>query len=120
MPGWGSSMDRTTKKPPHADEVQPHVYSPWTCQSGVSADRSYYAVVSHPSKKTFWFHYNRPASEKAGRVVCTVHYDGQTFDVDNVVCEVPIQGETRAIQPTFVMVGQASRMVIQLGVVRFS
>jgi hypothetical protein len=46
----------------------------------------------------FWFHYNKPASAKAGHPVLTVHHKGACLLVRNIVCS----------QPRVVMAGRGS------------
>ena len=62
--------------------------------------------------KAFYFHYNKPASQKAGKPQITVHAGGACLIVDNVVCNVPVAGRLRKDQPRFVMAGKAASIVI--------
>ena len=62
--------------------------------------------------KSFFFHYNKPASRKAGKPQITVHAGGQCLVVDNVICNVPVAGRLRKEQPRFVMAGKAASIVI--------
>ena len=61
----------------------------------------------------FWFHYNKPASAKAGRPILTVHHKGACLLVDNIVCSVPVRTRTRSKQPRVVMAGRGSVRVVQ-------
>lgn len=54
---------------------------------------------------TFFFHYNKPASAKAGKAQISVHHKGVCHIVDNVVCLVMSKGRIRERQPKFVMTG---------------
>lgn len=56
--------------------------------------------------KAFWFHYNKPASQKAGCPILTVHAAGVCHLVKAIDCEVPIQTRIRTSQPRCVMVGK--------------
>lgn len=73
-----------------------------------------YARAKRP--RAFFFHFNKPASIKAGKVQVSVHWDGACHIVDNVVCNVPTQGRIRKTQPRFVMVGKARYMIVSNGV----
>mgnify|MGYP003643430304 CR=1 FL=1 len=56
-------------------------------------------------KRVFWFHYNKPASQKAGKPQITVHYKGTCHIVDNIDCFCSTYGVIRKSQPFFVMKG---------------
>lgn len=56
--------------------------------------------------KVFWFHYNKPASSKAGKPQITVHQSGVCHIVDNVVVDTFISGFIRKDQPRFVLKGR--------------
>ena len=56
----------------------------------------------------FFFHYNKPASQKQGRPVMTVHYKGMCHMVHAVSCEVPVASRERKSQPRVVMAGRGS------------
>lgn len=66
--------------------------------------------------KTFWYHYNKPASKKAGYPIITVHYGGVCHFVKNVVCNVPTGGKLRKRQPHFVVAGKCSKFNISNGI----
>lgn len=53
----------------------------------------------------FWFHYNKPASAKAGHPVLTLHYKGQCLMVRNILCGVPVRSRERNTQPRVVIAG---------------
>jgi hypothetical protein len=63
--------------------------------------------------RTFFFHYNKPASLKTGKQQITVHYKGCCHIVDNIECEVPTKGRLRKTQPRFVIAGKCSNFIIQ-------
>lgn len=54
----------------------------------------------------FWFHYNKPASARAGRPVLTVHYRGACHLVNDIECNVPTRTRTRKTQPRCVVTGR--------------
>lgn len=56
--------------------------------------------------RSFWFHYNKPASLKAGKPQLTIHYMGACHVVDGVKIHVPIVSKNRARQPRCVMSGR--------------
>lgn len=56
--------------------------------------------------RSFFFHFNKPASRAAGKPKITVHHAGVCHIVDNVVCSVPTKGRVRKTQPVFVMTGR--------------
>ena len=64
----------------------------------------------------FFFHYNKPLSQKFQKVVISLHYQKQCVFVDNVVCHVPIRGRLSKRQPRFVMTGKAKTIEIRNGV----
>jgi hypothetical protein len=53
----------------------------------------------------FFYHYNKPASQRSGKVQVSVHVGDKCHIVDNVVCEVATKGRIRKTQPRFVMAG---------------
>lgn len=62
--------------------------------------------------KAFWFHYNKPASQKKNKPQITVHFDKKCLIVDNVQCSVPTIGRLRNSQPKFVMAGKAKSIEV--------
>jgi hypothetical protein len=66
--------------------------------------------------KTFFFHYNKPASQRLGKPKISVHYDKTCHIVDNVVCDVPTFGKINKRQPIFVMKGKCKNFVIKKGI----
>jgi hypothetical protein len=54
----------------------------------------------------FHFHYNKPASLKAGHPIMTVHTGGQCIMVREIVCKVPVATRERRTQPRMVIAGQ--------------
>jgi hypothetical protein len=53
----------------------------------------------------FWFHYNKPASKKAGHPLLTVHWRGACHIVRHIKCCVPVKTRERKAQPYVVMAG---------------
>ncbi len=70
--------------------------------------------------KSFWFHYNKPASSQAKKPQITIHYDKQCHIVDNVICEVPTAGRIRNSQPRWVVAGKTKGITIKDGVATIS
>ncbi len=62
--------------------------------------------------KSFWYHYNKPASNKAGRPQVTLHYNGQCLIIDHIKCGVPTYSRARNTQPRWVMCGKANDITI--------
>lgn len=58
----------------------------------------------------FFFHFNKPASQRAGKPQISLHYKGACHIVDNLVCNVPTWGRLSKRQPRFVMVGDAAEI----------
>jgi hypothetical protein len=60
----------------------------------------------------FWFHYNKPETQRRGHPVMTVHYRGACHMVRAVSCEVPVATRERTIQPRVVMAGRGSVEIV--------
>lgn len=60
----------------------------------------------------FWFHYNKPETQRRGKVTLSLHYKGQCHLIDNIECFVTVAGRIRKDQPRFVMAGRA-HMVLE-------
>jgi hypothetical protein len=63
--------------------------------------------------KTFYFHYNKPSSQRTGKTQVSVHFNNTCHIVDNVICEVPTTGKISKRQPRFVMKGKAKKLTIK-------
>lgn len=63
--------------------------------------------------KSFFFHYNKPASIKSGKPVISLHYDKKCHLIENIECLVPTRGRIRKDQPLFVMVGKCNSIKIK-------
>ncbi len=70
--------------------------------------------------KSFWFHYNKPASQQAKKPQITIHYNQQCIIVDNLICEVPIVGRLRKSQPRWVVAGKTKGITIKNGIATIS
>lgn len=69
-----------------------------------------YTIQVRPRK--FWFHYNKPASLKAGAPRLTVHFGGVCHIVAHIECRVPVSSKVRARQPRCVIEGKAREVAI--------
>ena len=58
------------------------------------------------TEKVFYYHYNKPASAKAGKPQLSVHYDKKCQIVDGLVCAVPTFSHINKRQPKVVMKGR--------------
>lgn len=69
-------------------------------------------------KYRFWFHFNKPATQREGKPQISVHYRNRCLIVDNVVCNVPTHGKiNEKRQPKFVMRGKTNDLEIKDNVV---
>lgn len=62
--------------------------------------------VKRKNKKVFWFHFNKPATLKSGKVKITLHYDKKCYIVEALNCTVPTVSKINKTQPLFVMRGR--------------
>lgn len=58
--------------------------------------------------RSLFFHYNKPASQKANKPQISLHYYGTCYIVDSIICDVPTSGKIRKIQPYFIMTGKCT------------
>lgn len=65
--------------------------------------------------RSFFFHYNKPATLKAGAVRLSVHYRGACHIVSEVVCRVSCSTRIRAKQPRCVMAGKCRDILFYQG-----
>lgn len=63
--------------------------------------------------RSFFFHYNKPATQRAGKPQVSVHYKDTCHIVDNVICNVSCEGRLRKTQPRFVMRGKANKITFK-------
>lgn len=67
--------------------------------------------------KTFFYHFHRHASRKAGKPQITVHHNKCCHVVDNVVINVKTWGRINTKrQPHFVVVGKCNKLEIKGGI----
>jgi hypothetical protein len=66
--------------------------------------------------RSFFFHFNKPQTQRTGKVQISVHHNDTCHIVDNVECSVPIRGRIRKSQPRFVMTGKCKNFVIKNGI----
>ena len=70
--------------------------------------------------KSFFFHYNKPASQRTGSPKISVHHDHVCHIVENIVCDVPTVGKINKRQPIFVMKGKCTNFKIIKGIAYIS
>jgi hypothetical protein len=68
----------------------------------------------------FFFHYNKPASQKAGKPIVSIHYKKQCILVENIVCDVKTWGHINKRQPRFVIKGFARNIDVKDGIAYIS
>lgn len=64
-------------------------------------------------RQAFYFHFNKPATQRAGKPQISVHYADTCYIVDNVICNVPAKGRLSKRQPRFVMAGKLKDLTIK-------
>ncbi len=74
------------------------------------AAKAFVAKRFKPQPRTFFFHYNKPASIAAGANRLTVHWQGVCHLVHGIRCQVPIETRNRKSQPRCVMAGKATNI----------
>lgn len=60
----------------------------------------------------FYFHYNKPASLKAGKSQLSVHFRNTCYVVDGIDCKVPTYSYNRKTQPRCVIKGKCSKIEV--------
>lgn len=63
--------------------------------------------------RSFYFHYNKPATQRAGKIQVSIHIDKKCHIVDNVVCDVSTKGHLKKTQARFVMRGKCNDFEIK-------
>jgi len=63
-------------------------------------------------KKTFFYHYNKPASRAAKKPIMSVHFNKKCYIVDHIMCHVTSYTQHRKRQPYCVMKGKCMNVVI--------
>lgn len=66
--------------------------------------------------RTFWFHFNKPATLRAGKAQISVHHEKVCHIVDNVICKRPTEGKIKPKNPKFVMKGKCHKLTIVNGI----
>ena len=64
---------------------------------------------------SFYFHYNKPASQSAGEPRLSVHFRDRCMIVKEITCYVPCESRNRSRQPRCVMVGKARGVRVRGG-----
>jgi len=67
-------------------------------------------------RRRFFYHYNKPASRKAGRPVLTLHWLDKCHLVSRVVCKTETETHERKTQPCCVVRGWAKGVTINNGI----
>ncbi len=57
-------------------------------------------------KKTFFLHYNKPASRAAKKPLMSVHFDKKCYIVDHIHCNAALETSHRKKQPYCVLKGK--------------
>ncbi len=70
--------------------------------------------------RSFFYHFNKPASRAAGRPQISVHWRGACHIVDNIQCDVPTWGRLNKRQPMFTITGKGVLHVIELNGARIA
>lgn len=63
-------------------------------------------------KKVFWFHYNKPQTQRTGKVKISLHFDKKCHIVDSLKILVPTVSKIKKTQPLFVMSGYSNNIKI--------
>jgi hypothetical protein len=63
-------------------------------------------MITKEKPRAFFYHYNKPASQRAKRPQISVHWKGACHIVDNIIVQVHSRGRVNKRQPYFVMCGQ--------------
>ena len=67
-------------------------------------------------KYSFFYHFNKPATQRSGVVTMSVHVNKTCHLVQGIVCEVPASSKISARQPRFVMRGKCSTFEVIDGI----
>lgn len=63
-------------------------------------------------KRAFYYHYNKPASQKVGRPQASIHFKGKCIIVDMVHCNEICRSRVRKTQPKWVMFGMCDEVIV--------
>ena len=61
----------------------------------------------------FFYHYNKPASQKAGKPQLTLHFRKSCYLVDGIVCSIKTWSHNRNRQPRLVIKGNSEKIEIK-------
>ena len=89
--------------------LMPQEYEPPSCANLVEYDNQ---TRKGSRQYRFWYHYNKPASRKAGHPLFTVHYRNKCWITKSIVCSVATETHTRIRQPYAVVRGHCYNMSI--------
>lgn len=64
-------------------------------------------MESLTKKYSFYFHYNKPATLKSGKIVMSIHYRGACHLVNSIKCNVPTWTRFQTKSPKATMAGKA-------------
>lgn len=59
----------------------------------------------------FFYHYNKPASKKAGKPIWSLHYWKACHLVEEIICNVPTATKANKRQPYGVVRGECSTII---------
>ncbi len=65
------------------------------------------------TKRRFFYHYNKPYSQKMGETYWSVHFKDVCYFVKGIDCRVPTQSKNQKIQPRAIMIGFANKVELQ-------
>ena len=65
---------------------------------------------------TFFYHYNKPMSQKCGKPVISIHYKNRCIMVDNIVIKTNTWSHVRKTQPRLVIKGKAVDITVENGI----
>jgi hypothetical protein len=60
----------------------------------------------------FYYHYNKPMSQRKGIPIISLHYKDQCHFIRELDCQVPTKSRFQKRQPRYVMTGNAKRIII--------
>ena len=64
-------------------------------------------------KRRFFYHYNKPASRKAGLPILTLHWQNKCHQVHKIKCQVETETHNQKQQPNCVVRGWAKQVDFQ-------
>lgn len=63
--------------------------------------------------KTFYYHYNKPLSQKSGIPIISIHYSGKCIFVEGIKINVSTYSYNRKAQPRLVIKGRCREIKIE-------